>query len=130
MSHRGLHHCWILPLIGLPIAVTGTNADSGPRIVLDQTMTDLAGTTWVADDGSLGRVTYYFERGGVLSYTYPNGAVYRNGTWEQRGDVLYFEANQKYREFRARVQGTTIRGPSWNKAGERWETTLKLAKPR
>jgi hypothetical protein len=72
-------------------------------------------------------VRFKFERSGVLEYSY-NGRTFRNGAWRQTGDHLYFEMNKKFRECKATITGTTIRGVSWNKAGTRWTTTIPPAK--
>jgi hypothetical protein len=83
------------------------------------------GTEWSMNGEGPDRwnITYRFERGGVLSYGY-NGANYRNGTWRQTGDEIYFEVNQKYRECRLTLRGDRLEGESWNKAGRRWMTDL------
>jgi hypothetical protein len=120
-------YCTVAAMVLLNIGGT-TKADGGPSVEFRQTATELAGTAWVGIDGPLGRVTFLFERGGVLQYTYPNGQIYRNGTWEQRGNVLYFEVNEKFREYRARIGRDVVSGASWNRAGQNWQTTLTLAK--
>ena len=63
---------------------------------------------------------YRFEKGGVLGYSYNNNS-YRNGTWKQEGDALYFECNNKYYEFRGTIRGNEITGRSWNIKGGKWE---------
>ena len=85
---------------------------------------DLAGSVWIGDDGPIGQVRFKFERGGVLEYSY-RGTTFRTATWKQAGDRIYFQMNDKYRECEAIIQGLTMRGSSWNKAGKRWTTTLK-----
>lgn len=85
---------------------------------------DLAGSIWIGDDGPIGRVRFKFERSGVLEYSY-RGRTYRNGTWKQSGNRLYFEMNQGFRECKAVVLGSTIRGESRNKGGEKWTTTIR-----
>jgi len=111
-------------VLAVLIFAATASADVGPPARFEQEGTRVAGTTWLADDGPLGQVTYFFEPSGVLVYTYANGTQYRNGTWKQQGDQLYFEANQAYREFRAPIRSGKIVGPSWNKAGNHWTTTL------
>jgi hypothetical protein len=110
----------LIPLFALTAARAGVEKEGN----FDQQGLRIAGSTWISDDGPLGAVTYYFEPGGTLVYTYPNGSEYRNGTWKIEGTRLYFEANQAYREFRAPIRADKIVGPSWNKAGNHWTTTL------
>lgn len=83
-----------------------------------QTVQSLEGTTW-AGDGAVAFTIYRFERGGVLGYSY-NNSSYRNGTWKQEGDSLYFECNKKYYEFRGTIRDNEITGQSWNIKGGKW----------
>lgn len=112
------------PVLVLMLVAAPLFGDVERPAIYPQSAPTLEDTTWISDDGPLGKVTYFFERGGTLVYTYPNGQVYRNGTWQLQGDYLYFEANQKFREFRARVGSSRIEGPSWNKTGSKWRTTM------
>ena len=80
--------------------------------------TPLAGTTWSGDD-VVGPTVYHFEPGGVLKYSY-RGATWRNATWRQEGDKVYFEMNQKFREFEGTMAGDVISGKSWNTRGDKW----------
>jgi len=91
----------------------------------------IAGTEWVGEDNvEKFIVTYRFEKNGILAYTY-RGTFYRNGTWTQNGEKVYFELNNKFRELEATIEGEVISGKSWNKKGETWRTTLyKYNKPQ
>ena len=82
----------------------------------------LEGTTWVGQDGEY-VTTFRFDKGGVLTYAYVNG-TYRNGTWKQTGDKLYFEMNNKFREFRGTIKGEKIEGNSWNIRDMKWKTVI------
>jgi hypothetical protein len=113
-----------LAILTTLFALTAARAGVEPIGSFDQQGVRIAGSTWVADDGPLGTVTYFFEPSGVLVYTYSNGTEYRNGTWKVEGTRLYFEANQAFREFRAPIRADKIVGPSWNKGGNTWTTTL------
>ncbi|MBL8800236.1 MAG: hypothetical protein JNM56_40520 [Planctomycetia bacterium] len=84
----------------------------------------LEGTTW-AGDGAVAPTVYFFEKEGVLSYSY-NGNHYRNGTWKQDGSALYFECNNKFYEFKGQVAGEEITGNSWNVNGGKWTLRIKL----
>jgi len=85
----------------------------------------LEGTVWVSrGEGPVRKdITYEFEPDGVLVFSY-GGATYRTGKWEQDGDRVYFELNQKYRECRATIHGDRIEGRSWNKPGLQWTTVM------
>lgn len=89
---------------------------------------DLKGTVWSGfNDGVKADWVVVFEPGGVLQYSY-RGTTYRNGTWKQEGDRLYYEANQKYCECTCTITGDTIKGDSWNRAGQRWQILLHRTK--
>lgn len=84
----------------------------------------LVGTTWVGPDTVHGGDwTAVFEPGGILYYSYVNG-TYRNATWKQEGDVLYFEINKGFCENKCIIRGDVIEGDSWNIKGTRWKTYL------
>jgi formylglycine-generating enzyme required for sulfatase activity len=86
------------------------------------TARNIGGTTWAGQDGRT-FTTFHFERNGILAYSY-DGRLFRNGTWKQEGDKLYFETNNKYREWRALIRGNVIEGDSWNKKGARSKTKI------
>lgn len=110
-------------IIAMALLASAASTSEPPLFTANQQTHDLAGTVWIGDDGPVGRVQFKFERSGILEYSY-NGRTYRNGTWRQTGGRLYFEMNQKYRECKGVVLGSTIRGESWNKAGQKWITTI------
>lgn len=83
----------------------------------------LEDTTWSGLDNSDSK-TFRFERGGILSYI-AGSQNYRNGTWKQTGNVIYFETNKQYREFRGVMQGDLIEGDSWNVQGMKWKTSIR-----
>ena len=90
----------------------------------------LKGTEWVGlDDPEKHIVTYRFEPNGILAYYY-DGHSYRNGTWKQTQDKLYWETNGKYSEFSGVIAGEIIDGQSLNIKGEKWITVIyKYNKP-
>lgn len=77
---------------------------------------DLAGTTWVGNGIVATPTTYTFEPGGVLAYSY-NNRRYRNGTWKQTGNQVYWEANGKFCEFDGTFEGNRMTGRVWNVRG-------------
>ena len=101
------------------------NPDRRPVAADDAPVPDLTGTVWVGLD--LDDVTTFrFAKGGKLVYTY-NGVLYQNGTWKQDGRNIYFEMNQKFREFKGNFKGERneiIDGDSWNVRDKRWHTTI------
>ena len=62
--------------------------------------------------------------GGVLVYSY-GGQTYRNATWRQTGTEVYWEANDRFCEFRGTLRGTVLTGKSWNQPGGQWTLTVK-----
>ena len=108
----------------LLLAPTAGVAAPIPWEVRHPPVTQVEGTVW-AGDGVVAPTEYAFERGGVLRYTY-NGQTYRNGTWSQDRDAVYWETNQKYCEFRGTVRGAALTGRAWNAAGGKWE--LRIAR--
>jgi hypothetical protein len=115
--------------LGVVLAVLGGTsrgpASSKAPVNIAVAIRSIEGTEWSApaDGAGVTNVTYFFERGGILVYRY-NGRTFRNGTWRQEGNRVYFECNQKYRECRAALRGDRIEGDSWNVAGARWQTNL------
>ena len=81
---------------------------------------DLRDTAWQGIEAPDRNI--YFHSDGQLSYTRGQAGF---GTWRLEGNVVYFEFNKCYREFRGVFQGDVIQGDSWNIAGKRWMTTLK-----
>lgn len=88
----------------------------------------LEGTTWMGD-GVVAPTTYMFDKNGVLQYSY-NGNTYRNGTWKQDGEALYWECNNKYCEFKGKIEGVEIAGRAWNVRGGKWALKFKMENPR
>lgn len=85
----------------------------------------LMGTTWVGHSDAVdAEMTVRFEPGGVLEYRY-RSQTFRNGTWTQKGEEVYFETNKKYWEFKGRMKGRVITGRSWNCQGGRWDLTIE-----
>jgi hypothetical protein len=111
-----------LPLSGaLAVPVPEERPESAkPRPPLD-----LTGTTWEGPDGPLGVVRFMFEPNGVLSYANKNGQIHRIATWQQQANVLTFEINKGFRQFRGTINGDTIAGDSWNRNGMKWTTSMQ-----
>jgi hypothetical protein len=81
------------------------------------------GTAWFGEDAG-SDTTFRFEKNGLLRYSY-RGHEYTNGTWKRDGNAVYFEMNQKYREFKGNLKEGRIEGDSWNVAGSTWKTVMK-----
>jgi hypothetical protein len=82
---------------------------------------DLRDTFWTGADSADRNI--YFHPDGTLGYHRGQKTF---GSWKLEGDTVYFEFNNRYREFRGRIQGNIMRGDSWNVTGKRWHTELKL----
>ncbi|MEZ6142001.1 MAG: hypothetical protein R3B84_15655 [Zavarzinella sp.] len=83
----------------------------------------LDGTTWISETFEKRTMLVTFLPNGILRYSY-GGTTYENGTWKQTGDTLYWEKNQKYAEFNAKITSEKIEGKCHNVTGLKWETTL------
>ncbi|HZZ78793.1 MAG TPA: hypothetical protein VFE62_09765 [Gemmataceae bacterium] len=83
----------------------------------------LVGTRWSGSDIESGEWQIVFEKDGTVTYSY-NGRTFRNGTWKWHKDVLYFETNQRFYEFRGTFHGDCIDGESSNIRGIRWHTSM------
>ena len=116
-------------LLALGLPVGADVPAEATELVEAPAMASVEGAAWVGVDMPGGSVviTIHFEKGSTLAYSY-NGASYRNGTWRQDGDHIYFEMNNKYRETRAILRGDRIVGDSWNVVGNKWKTDIRLTK--
>jgi hypothetical protein len=115
-----------LAIIGLVLSPAVTGAVPVPRERFRETI-EVAGTTWEGIDGpqgELGLSRFTFEPNGVLAWTTKHGS-FRTASWKLEGDVLYFQQNNKYREFRGTIQGDVVTGDSWNVAGARWLLSIR-----
>src|SRR5262245_26947622 len=83
----------------------------------------VADTTWTGLTYEKHPITIEFKAGGEMVYSY-NGQTYRNATWTQDGEKVYFEMNQKYCEFNGKLAANTLEGESHNVTGLRWPTVL------
>lgn len=86
------------------------------------------GTTWEGKGPTDDFTVYTFEKGGVLCYSY-NKATYRNGTWKQEGDKVYFETNNRFLEFQGTVKRDELSGRWWNVRDAKGELRLKPKSP-
>jgi hypothetical protein len=85
----------------------------------DMATISLAGTTWAGPETDGEFTTYTFEQDGTLAYKYSNGH-YRNGTWRQSGNTIYFEMNKRYAEYQGEISGDTMKGRAWNITKKKW----------
>jgi hypothetical protein len=79
---------------------------------------ELAGTSWVAEDGGELYV-YRFEPDGTFSYENTRGR-WRNGTWKQDGAAVYIETNRRYAERKGTITGDVLEGTAENVDKKRW----------
>lgn len=86
-----------------------------PRLVL----IDLRNTQWHGTEPADRNI--FFHADGSLGYLQGQKSF---GTWKITGDTIYFEFNNRYREFRGVIKGNVIQGESWNVTGKRWQTLL------
>jgi len=83
----------------------------------------VAGTTWEGPESSGERTSWTFEEDGTLSYKTRNG-TYRNGTWTQSGNSIYWETNKRYAQYVGQINGNTMQGRAWNRNMKwTWQTT-------
>lgn len=109
---------WVSAQVIAPVSSVA-RGDPRPGVSPD---TNIVGTTWSGQDGEY-QTTFRFEADGKLNYGYKNGH-FDNGTWKQTGNTIYFEMNDKYREFKGTFEGDKIEGDSWNVAGKKWTTSI------
>ena len=83
---------------------------------------DLRGTVWDSKEPLMDRMIF-FGSDGTLRYGTGDPQM-SNASWKQEGNVICFEINKGYRQFRGTVQADVIHGDSWNVAGMHWQTTL------
>jgi hypothetical protein len=115
----GLWLTWFVLAIGIVHAVPARPLYEPPP---ENVPIELGDTEWVGVEAA--DQYFAFHRDGTLSYVRGQKG---NASWKIEGNILYFEINNKYREFRGVVQGHVIQGESWNVAGRRWPTELKQA---
>lgn len=83
------------------------------------------GTVWRGYDSDGDLYTYYFNRGGQLSWDSPSGTGHTTGTWRQQGNRIYMETNGRYAEWAGTISGEEMNGKAWNQAGHRWTWTAR-----
>ena len=79
----------------------------------------LVGTTWSGTDSDGDHCVFTFEHDGTLSYKSPTGA-YRNGTWNQFNNAVYFEMNNHHSEYLGEISAGKIEGKAWNENHRVW----------
>lgn len=125
---------WVaLCLAYCSVCATGANPQGGISLFLaaapvpKERMDSLAGTTWSGPDSDGDDYVYTFEMDGTLSYKSPTGS-YKNGTWKQFGNAVYFETNNRYSEHLGEISGKTMKGRAWNTASHAWTWKATLDK--
>jgi hypothetical protein len=85
------------------------------------------GTMWEGQT-DFGIFIVRFESGGVLGYTSGSG-TFRNGTWQQKGNVILLEMNGHYADYRGVIRGDHIGGVAENVTGTHWKWDVKRKGP-
>jgi len=84
----------------------------------------LAGTRWTAqmtwDDGTQGGLFAWveFRSDGEMDYAYPDGTVYDNGRWRQRGSVVTWDTNGMFNAALGYINGNQMSGTMTNVRGQ------------
>jgi hypothetical protein len=98
---------------------TGTGAHTIPPLNAPSGPADtLAGTTWDGE-GLDGAITFEFLAGGALRYT-TEDQTFENGTWEQTGNVVSLQMNERFAEWSGRIGAARMSGSAHNRAGRQW----------
>ena len=101
---------------------TQGNAVASPK----QDVVKVEGTKWTGHDiANGGNLTYRFLPGGLLEYTNA-GRTFRNGTWQQNGADVTWEANNNYAEYSGVVTGNKMAGKARNRVNRNWTWELTL----
>jgi len=98
---------------------TGTGARTIPPLDAPAGPADtLVGTTWDGQ-GLDGAITFEFLAGGTLRYT-TDEQTFENGTWEQTGNVVSLQMNERFAEWSGRIGAARMAGSAHNRAGRQW----------
>lgn len=82
-------------------------------------------TTWKGHGNKKKLLILYFKPKGILHYKSPTG-FFKNATWKQTGNTIYFETNKKYAEYSGTIVGHTMKGKAHNVVDLKW--TWKVQK--
>jgi hypothetical protein len=98
---------------------TGTGAQTIPPLDAPSGPADtLAGTTWDGS-GPDGTIIFEFLAGGTLRYT-TDDQTFENGTWEQTGNAVSLQMNERFAEWSGRIGAARMSGSAHNRAGRQW----------
>jgi hypothetical protein len=119
------------PLVLLLVLVGSAPALAAPRLKPEKKDAPaLAGTSWAGKTAEGWDMTIDFLPDGKMTVSY-NGASYNKAGWNQDGDKVYYEMNDRYCEFEGKLSGETIEGETHNVRGKRWTTNLtKIARDK
>ncbi len=84
----------------------------------------VSGTTWAGKDSDGEYYTYHFLTDGVLHYDTQSDS-WQNGSWEQDGNNIYFEMNNKFSEQYGTIRGNKMKGTGHNTKGHEWTWKAK-----
>jgi hypothetical protein len=69
-----------------------------------------------------------FEPNGVLWWKHKSGS-FRNGSWKQTGNRVWFQTMGHYAEFNGEIQGNRLVGSAHNVANNNWKWELDRRAP-
>jgi hypothetical protein len=111
------------PVLVVPAPMAAPEAPA-PRATFAPAPGPILGTIW-SGSGSDGRdFIFEFRDAGVLHYTSPTG-TFDNGRWIQNGRHVSWDMNDHYADYEGTIEGTTMKGRAWNKAGLKWTWTVE-----
>jgi hypothetical protein len=85
------------------------------------TVPTLAGSNWLSTLDSYKDWSFHLRSDGVVVYVQlDHGKEFENGTWQQTGDELYIEFNNRFAQYRGVVRGNRISGTAQNLSGLQW----------
>ncbi len=109
--------------LGLSLLVLAPIGHATGRAALGSMAEKVEGTIWQGTDGER-ELTLRFIKGGILSYTTPTG-TFRNATWLQEGNKVYYQTNLGYAIYEGVLDGTEIKGNAKNVNQLTWTWSVK-----
>ena len=81
-------------------------------------------TTWTGKESDRECITYHFLPDGILHYEIESGS-WKNASWKQDGNKIYFEMNAKFSEHYGTIKGNKMKGTGQNTQGHKWTWKAK-----
>lgn len=82
-------------------------------------LASVSGTVWAGWESDGDYYEFYFMSDGSLHYNSPTG-YWAVATWEQTGNEIYMEFNNRYAERQGTITGNRMEGDGWNITGLHW----------